>query len=154
MRKLIVLMFAASLAVVAAVAVVVGSGSRALAGSTQLTPLYFGAFAPIYTDPDRNAGSLVGANALGIADLASPIEAAIQRVVVTNTSASAKLCAYWVAAGAACGSAIDCDGSGTDDGDLVLAGSQRSFTVAGDLRTCLAGSASPTTFHVSRSKSE
>lgn len=108
--------------------------------------------APIYSDPSRSVVSAVTASGTtAIADLAAPVESSYQRLKISNLSSTALVCVYWVAAGASCGSSVDCDMSGTDDGDLVWPRSTQPLTAAGDLRTCVVADTSPTTVHTSRS---
>jgi hypothetical protein len=110
--------------------------------------------APIYTTPDTYAGSVGGTPSVGIADPSVTVESATQRLIITNKHATNDLCVFWVATGATCGTAKTCDGTGTDNGDLILGRSAVAKRIAGDLRTCVVASATDTTFHISRSKVE
>ena len=107
---------------------------------------------PVYSDPDVRAGEISTTPAVGIDDCASANEGIIRRLSIQNTHASQDLCWYLVDAAGACGSSRDCDGSGTDDGNLVMPLSAVAPNVACDLRLCIVGSASQTSFHIASSE--
>jgi len=130
------------------------NGHTARAGSTSVAQVQFSSMAPIFTDPERYSGSVGDTPAIGIANPSSVIEGSIQRLIITNTHTANLLCVYWVATASACGSSINCDGSGTDNGDLILPRSAKEVHVAGDLRTCVVAAVTGTTFHISRAKVE
>ena len=106
---------------------------------------------PVSEDPAVSAGSLGGTATQAIANCANTTEGYTQRLTVQNLHASNDLCVYWVAHDAACGSAHNCDRSGTDDGILLLAERSARWDVYCDLKTCLVASATDTVYHVSQS---
>ncbi len=96
--------------------------------------------------------NVVSANAvaeIALADCANTSEDTSRHYVIQNTHASNNACVYVVAAGAACGSAYDCDIAGTDDGRLIPAGKGVKLSYACDLRMCVVAGATLTTVHVS-----
>ena len=139
---------------VVGVALLVSGPHPASAGTPNLPAVQIYNLAPVYSDPQRYTGSVGDTPTIGIANPAIVLEGAIQRLLITNKSTVNDLCVFWVATASACGTSINCDGSGTDNGDLILPRSVKEVMVAGDLRTCVVASATSTTFHISRSKVE
>lgn len=148
------LLAGAALAVACVIAFAVSPANKAQARSANLIGDQFTNLAPVFTDPDRYTGSVGETPTIGIANPSVTMEGAIQRLIITNKHATNDLCVFWVATAAACGTAINCDGSGTDNGDLILGRMVKKVDVAGDLKTCVVASATNTTFHISRSKVE
>lgn len=107
---------------------------------------------PMESAPDNNADVAGTTAKVAIADCTSTVAGKYQRLRVTNVStvATHSICHYPVAAAAACGSSVDCDLSGTDDGRLVMYTKVDEFAMPCSLRLCIVGSASPIQFHVSR----
>ena len=108
-------------------------------------------FSPIFADPDTNAGSVSGDTPMSlIADVSPATEGVLQRLRIVNSDSADDLCIFWIAAGATPTLNHTCDGSATDGVMIKNGAAPLEVVVAGDLKTCGMGSATPSAFHISR----
>ena len=108
--------------------------------------------APVVANSDVYAGSLGGTATKPLAACTSATAAYTGRTTIQSTaSGNGSLCYYNVATGAACSSVVkDCDGAGTDDGNLLLSERAVRIDLRCDRDLCLIAAATNTTVHVSR----